>query len=63
MLRTLTHLLSCREVTRLVSQMQDTPAPLTQRIKLRLHLLVCHGCNRFVRQMRFLRSAMRTYRQ
>ncbi len=59
----LTHFLSCREATRLVSQMQDTPVPLLQRIKLRLHLAICDGCTRFDRQMRFLRAAMRTYRQ
>ena len=34
-----------------------------QRIKLRLHLAVCDGCTRFERQMRFLRAAMRTYRE
>lgn len=59
----LTHFLSCREVTRLVSQMQDTPVPLLQRIKLRLHLAICDGCTRFERQVRFLRAAMRTYRE
>ena len=63
MLHWLTHMLSCREVTHLVSHMQDGPASLAQRIKLRLHLLACDGCSRFVRQMRFLRAAMRTYRQ
>ena len=58
----LVHFPSCREVTRLVSQMQDGRIPLLQRIKLRLHLAICDGCTRFERQMRFLRAAMHTYR-
>lgn len=63
MLHRLTHMLSCREVTRLVSRMQDSPATLAERIKLRLHLLACDACTNFVRQMRVLRAAMRAYRE
>ena len=63
MLHRLTHLLSCREVTRMVSRMQDAPASFSDRIKLRLHLLACDACTSFVRQMRVLRAAMRAYRE
>jgi hypothetical protein len=63
MLHRLTHMLSCRDVTRMVSRMQDAPASLAERIKLRLHLLACDACTNFVRQMRVLRAAMRGYRE
>ena len=62
MLHRLMHMLSCRDVTRLVSRMQDQPASFADRLKLRLHLLACDGCSRFVRQLRVLRAAMRSYR-
>ncbi len=63
MLHHLTHMLSCREATRIASRMQDAPASLADRIKLRLHLLACDACTNFVRQMRVLRAAMRAYRE
>jgi hypothetical protein len=59
----LTHRMSCRDVTRLVSQMQDRPLALSERIRLRLHLLICVACTRFERQMRFMREAMRKYKE
>ena len=62
-LRKLTHQVSCRDATRLVSQMQDRPLRLSERIKLRLHLLACVACTRFERQMRFMRDAMRKYKE
>jgi Putative zinc-finger len=55
------HLLSCRDVTRLVSQRQDGTLPRWKQIRLRMHLAVCDACTRFDAQMRFLRRAMRKY--
>jgi hypothetical protein len=43
--------------------MQDGEMPLRQRVAVRLHLLFCEACTRFVRQLRFLRAAMRRYSQ
>jgi hypothetical protein len=59
----LTHLVSCSEATRLVSQRQDRPLPWGERVKLGLHLAVCSACSRFERQMKFMREAMRRYRE
>ncbi len=50
-------MLSCKEVTQLVSQSLDDRLGWRTRAGVRLHLLVCRGCTRFVRQMRFLRTA------
>jgi hypothetical protein len=62
MLSRLTHMLSCKEVTRLLSQAQDRPLALGERVKLRLHLLVCTACTRFERQLAFMRTALSRYR-
>jgi len=62
MLRRLTHMLSCKEVTRLLSHAQDRPLALGERVKLRLHLAVCTACTRFERQLAFMRTALSRYR-
>jgi hypothetical protein len=54
---------TCKEATQLVSKMQDQRLSLGERLKLRLHLLICVACARFERQMRLLRVAMRKYRE
>ena len=48
---------SCREATRLQSQVLDCSLSLRQRIGLRIHLWLCRWCNRYGKQIRFLRSA------
>ena len=62
LLHRLTHMLSCQDASRLLSQMQDRPLFLGERVKLRLHLAVCNACSRFAAQLRFLRRAMKAYR-
>ena len=61
--RFLGHLLSCKDVSRLVSQGQDGPLGRWDRWRLRMHLSACAACTRFDAQMRFLRRAMRKYRE
>jgi hypothetical protein len=55
--------ITCKDASRLISQMQDLPLPFYQRWLLRLHLLGCDACNKFVRQLVILRNAMRQYRR
>jgi hypothetical protein len=57
------HLLSCKDVSRLVSQGQERPFGWWERWRLNMHLSVCAACTRFDAQMRFLRRAMRKYRE
>ena len=57
--KALGHMISCREVSRLVSRMQDGELASWAHFRLRMHLLVCDACARFERQVRFLRLAMR----
>jgi Putative zinc-finger len=53
--------LSCQDITRLVSESMDHPLPLTQRMKIRIHLGMCKYCAGFAKQMRFLRKMCRTH--
>lgn len=52
-------MLSCKEVTRLVSQRQDRALGLGERVALRLHFAICEGCRNVNHQIDFLRRAMR----
>jgi hypothetical protein len=54
-------LISCKDASRLISQMQDAQLPLRRRVAVRLHLLFCDACTAFFRQLRFLRATMRRY--
>jgi hypothetical protein len=58
----LTHMLSCKEVSRLLSQGEERRLTLFERVKLRLHLRVCTACTRFARQLAFMRQALHRYR-
>lgn len=61
-LHRLVHFVTCREASRMLSRMQDRPLSTGERIRLRLHLAICTACSRFAKQLRFLRTAMRSYR-
>ncbi len=56
-------LISCKDASRLISQLQDDDLPFGQRLLVRIHLLFCHACTQFNHQLRFLRVVMRRYRQ
>jgi len=61
--KSLGHIISCKDASRLVSRREDAPLSAWQRLVLRLHLSVCTACTRFERQIRFLRDAMHRYRR
>jgi hypothetical protein len=50
-------MLSCKEVTRLVSQGLDRRLGFAERVRLHLHLAICDGCTNFRKQLGFLREA------
>ncbi len=62
-LHRLTHVVSCKEASLLLSEAEDRRLSLVERLKLRLHLSVCEACTRFSQQIAFLRKAMRRYRK
>lgn len=54
-------MLNCYEVTRLLSAAQDRPLSLQERLRLRLHLLLCGGCRHFGQHMKVLRLSARGF--
>ena len=49
----------CQEVAPLMSESLERKLTLPEFLKLRLHLLVCAWCARYLKQIRFLRWMMR----
>jgi hypothetical protein len=52
-------MLSCKDVTLLISESMDTSLPVGQRIGMRLHLLMCKFCSRYERQLFLIRETVR----
>lgn len=51
-------MLTCKQASQLISQSLDHPLSWSQKVKLRLHLLVCIPCNQFKQQLKLLRVAL-----
>ena len=51
-------MLSCKQVSRIVSQGLDRELGFTERVRLRVHLAICDGCTNFKKQTEFLRRAV-----
>jgi hypothetical protein len=62
MLHRLTHIVSCREASRLLSRREEQPLASVERFKLALHLRLCRACTRFARQLALMRAALAHYR-
>ena len=56
-------MVTCKEVSRLVSQKQDGPLAARDRLKMWFHMRWCDACREFERQTALLREAMRRYRE
>jgi hypothetical protein len=54
-------MLSCKQVSELVSESLDRRLPWYQRLQVRMHLLLCASCSGFRKKMLFLRNAVRRY--
>jgi anti-sigma factor RsiW len=53
-------MLSCKEVSHLASDYLNRDLPLRRRLAVRLHLLMCDGCTRYVAQMRAAIALLKT---
>ena len=53
-------MLNCKEVTKLAYDSLDRKLNLKERIAMRLHLMMCVLCARFVYQLRFLHQLAQT---
>lgn len=54
-------MMNCHEATRLMSESQERPLSMTERMSLKLHLMMCTGCANFKDQMGTLRVMMRNF--
>ena len=54
-------MLTCREVTQLLSEAQERKLTVAERLRLRVHLAMCRGCANFKKQMSFLHDACRQF--
>jgi len=54
---------NCREVTQLISDGLDRPLPWTQRLAVRMHVLMCGSCNAYRRQLHAIHHAIGRARQ
>ena len=54
-------MLNCRQATRLISESQERPLSLQEKLTLKMHTLMCEGCKNFSLQVPFLGKAMRAY--
>ena len=52
---------SCRETSELLSQAQDRPLTLREKLLVHIHLPLCNGCRNFRMQLDFIRRAARRY--
>ncbi len=54
-------MLTCKEVSKLVSESLEHPLPFRQRMGVQFHLMMCSMCRTYQKQTFQLRDAMRTY--
>lgn len=51
---------NCKETSELVTQSLDRGLTFQERFAMRLHLLICRNCARFMKQMHLIRTWLRT---
>lgn len=51
-------MLSCKEVTALVTDYVEGRLSFTERIQFRIHMIGCPHCRRYLRQMRVTQRAL-----
>lgn len=54
-------MLTCKEISKLVSDSLDRKLPVRQRIGVRFHLMMCSMCRAYEKQTHLLRKMMHSY--
>ena len=54
-------MMNCQQATRLISESQDRALSLSEKMALKMHVLMCAGCKNFSLQIPFLSQAMKAY--
>ncbi len=55
-------MLRCRDVATLASEFVDRDLPWRQRLAVRMHLMMCDTCSRYIRQLRQVVSVLNRLR-
>jgi len=53
---------TCKQASKLISQSLDRPLTWSEKLQLKLHLLICNPCTQFKRQLNMLRTALHRIR-
>ncbi|MBF0220502.1 MAG: hypothetical protein HQL49_13390 [Gammaproteobacteria bacterium] len=56
-------MLTCKNITHLVSTVIEHPPTWRQRIAIQIHLWMCASCRHFVQQSQLLQRAVRSIKQ
>lgn len=56
-------MLSCKEVTRLVSEGYERKLAIGERLSLKMHTMMCIGCTNYTKHLDILRRAARRLRE
>jgi hypothetical protein len=56
-------MITCKQASHLVSERHDRKLNWRERLALRLHLWICANCQRFERQLNYIKHALHTGRQ
>ena len=54
-------MMNCQQATRLISESQERALSLSEKVSLKVHLMVCSGCKNFSLQVPFLSQSMKAY--
>ncbi|MFW2374278.1 MAG: zf-HC2 domain-containing protein [Gammaproteobacteria bacterium] len=55
-------MMDCKQATELMSHAHDRALTWGERIKLRLHLMICRGCNNYNQHLNIISEAMKLLR-
>lgn len=53
-------MLTCKNATRLISESEDRPLSINEKMQLRLHLMLCSGCARYEKQIQMIGRACKS---
>ena len=48
----------CKQIIELTSQRMDTSLPLLASLEVQFHLLICHTCRRYAKQLSVMQHAL-----
>lgn len=55
--------MNCKDITRLMSENQERKLSLRERFVLKMHTMMCIGCTNYGKQMTFMRTLAKRYRE